>query len=65
MSGRVSVWKYVRIGKKLRYYNAWKHGNINPDWVIVGDKEEHPQKGTSTCTPAPVERFIRLRNCVN
>ena len=46
MNRRVSVWKYVRIGKKWRYCKpaVGKNGKIKPDWVIVRGKEErHPE----------------------
>jgi hypothetical protein len=46
MNRRVSVWKYVRIGKKWRYCKPaiGKNGKIKPDWVIVRGKEErHPE----------------------
>ena len=47
MNRRVSVWKYVRIGKKWRYCKAavGKNGKIKPDWVIVRGKEEHHPEG--------------------
>jgi len=37
MNRRVSVWKYVRIGKKWRYCKpaVGKNGKIKPDRVIV------------------------------
>jgi hypothetical protein len=39
MNRRVSVWKYVRIGRKWRYCKpaVGKNGKIKPDWVIVRD----------------------------
>jgi hypothetical protein len=46
MNRRVSVWKYVRIGKKWRYCKpaVGKNGKIKPDSVIVRGKEErHPE----------------------
>jgi integrase/recombinase XerD len=47
MNRRVSVWKYVRIGKKWRYCKpaVGKNGKIRPDWVIVQGKEEHHPEG--------------------
>ena len=35
MNRRVSVWKYVRIGKKWRYCKpaVGKNGKIKPEWV--------------------------------
>jgi len=47
MNRRVSVWKYVRIGKKWRYCKpaVGKNGKIKPDWVIVRGKEEHHPEG--------------------
>src|ERR1700747_1127687 len=47
MNRRVSVWNYVRIGKKWRYCkpSIGKNGKIKPDWVIVRGKEEHHPEG--------------------
>jgi hypothetical protein len=47
MNRRVSVWKYVRIGKKWRYCKpaVGKNGKLKPDWVIVRGKEEHHLEG--------------------
>ena len=47
MNRRVSVWKYVRIGKKWRYCKPaiGKNGKIKSDWVIVCRKEEHHPEG--------------------
>jgi integrase len=47
MNRRVSVWKYVRIGKKWRYCKpaVGKNGKIKPDWVIVRGREEHHPEG--------------------
>ena len=47
MNRRVSVWKYVRIGKKWRYCKptVGKNGKIKSDWVIVKGKEEHHPEG--------------------
>jgi integrase len=46
MNRRVSVWKYVRVGKKWRYCKpaVGKNGKIKPEWVMVKGKEErHPE----------------------
>jgi hypothetical protein len=47
MNRRVSVWKYVRVGKKWRYCKpaVGKNGKIKPDWVIVRGEEEHHPEG--------------------
>jgi len=47
MNRRVSVWKYVRVGKKWRYCkpSVGKNGKIKPDWVIVKGREEHHPEG--------------------
>jgi integrase/recombinase XerD len=47
MNRRVSVWKYVRVGKKWRYCKpaVGRNGKIKPDWVIVRGKEEHHPEG--------------------
>ena len=47
MNRRVSVWKYVRVGKKWRYCkpSIGKNGKIKPDWVIVKGREEHHPEG--------------------
>jgi hypothetical protein len=47
MNRRVSVWKYVRIGKKWRYCKpaVEKNGKIKSAWVIVKGKEEHHPEG--------------------
>jgi len=47
MNRRVSVWKYVRIGKNWRYCKpaVGKNGKIKSDWVIVKGKEEHHPEG--------------------
>jgi hypothetical protein len=47
MNRRVSVWKYIRIGRKWRYCKpaVGKNGKIKPAWVIVKGKEEHHPEG--------------------
>lgn len=47
MNRRVSVWKYVRVGKRWRYCkpSIGKNGKIKTDWVIVKGKEEHHPEG--------------------
>jgi len=47
MNRRVSVWKYVRIGKKWRYCKPaiGKNGKIKPDWVVLKGREEHHPEG--------------------
>lgn len=53
MNRRVSVWKYVRIGKKWRYCKpaVGKNGKIKSDWVIVKGKEEHHPEGNFLQNP--------------
>jgi hypothetical protein len=55
MNRRVSVWKYVRVGKKWRYCKRaiGKNGKIKPDLVIVKGREgiaEHYIGGTILLT---------------
>lgn len=48
MNRRVSVWKYVRIGKKWRYGKpaVGKNGKITSDYVVIEPDSNSPNNPT-------------------
>ena len=63
MNRRVSVWNYVRIGKKWRYCkpDVEKNGKIKSHWVIVKGKEEPGRQLHEQYKKIPANQLITLR----
>ena len=50
MNRRVSVWKYVRVGKKWRYCKpcVGKNGKTKPNWLSLKAGKNITPRATST-----------------